>query len=206
MPPNPFTVSKPIRHTIATLSYTNQRRSWAVGSTCICEEPEGKTGLYACLNHCWGNSRPACITTFSTLDSSKSTIPWSTLPKTFQDYIITVFNIGMDSRWIDSCCIIRDDKSDRDQEAGKMAQIYHNAFITIAATHAPDSDRGLFSHVRPEHAGKQIYTSGPQSEIYFRKVLPHPCFPNGSQAHYLNVLEDLVLSASPDHFPLFTRG
>jgi hypothetical protein len=47
--------------------------------------------------------------------------------------------------WIDSLCIVQDDADDWAAQAAQMANIYSNAFLTIAATCAPDSTHGLFS-------------------------------------------------------------
>jgi hypothetical protein len=46
--------------------------------------------------------------------------------------------------WIDSLCIIQDDKFDWEREASKMAEIYTNSYLTIGATFSADHSGGCF--------------------------------------------------------------
>ncbi|WAO91487.1 HET domain-containing protein [Fusarium falciforme] len=81
----------------------------------------------------------------ATLTERKSNIPWESLPKTFQDAISLVRKLGYQYIWIDSLCIIQDDPQDWELEASRMASIYQNSQLTIAASRAIDSSQGLFS-------------------------------------------------------------
>jgi hypothetical protein len=45
--------------------------------------------------------------------------------------------------WIDSLCIIQDDPSDWETEAGLMCEVYSNSFLTFAALDAQDSTEAL---------------------------------------------------------------
>ena len=59
---------------------------------------------------------------------------------------------GVKYLWIDAFCILQDDHSeearvDKERELGKMADIYKNATITIAASRATGADKG-FLHER----------------------------------------------------------
>jgi hypothetical protein len=75
------------------------------------------------------------------------------LPKTFIDAIEIVRNLGLRYVWIDSLCIIQDDKEDWRREAGKMGLIYERAVFTIAACHARDSRYGcLFNRDMQQNA------------------------------------------------------
>jgi hypothetical protein len=74
-------------------------------------ETGGKHGRWATLSHCWGKVRPL-MTTQSTLDQRKRSIPITYLPKTFQDAIMITRGLGLQYLWIDSLCIVQD--SDRD--------------------------------------------------------------------------------------------
>jgi hypothetical protein len=53
--------------------------------------------------------------------------------------------------WIDSLCIIQDSEADWLEESGKMASIYSDAYITIAATQAANSNIGLFTEIKEKH-------------------------------------------------------
>lgn len=56
------------------------------------------------------------------------------MPSTFQDAVTITRTLGLKYLWIDSLCIIQDDDSDWETQSAKMAQIYGNAHLTIAAT------------------------------------------------------------------------
>jgi hypothetical protein len=66
------------------------------------------------------------------------------LPKSFQDAILLTRSLNIDYLWIDSLCIIQDNEDDWRFEAGKMADVYRNATLVIAASDAEDSTGGLF--------------------------------------------------------------
>lgn len=58
--------------------------------------------------------------------------------------------LGIDYLWIDSLCIIQDDIDDWAKEASRMHSVYHNAYLTFAATGAADGSEGLFPPRRPK--------------------------------------------------------
>jgi len=64
------------------------------------------------------------------------------LPKTFQDAVKITQRIGKRYLWIDSLAIIQDDTQDWESEAAKMAVIYENSFLTIAATSSENCQGG----------------------------------------------------------------
>jgi hypothetical protein len=66
------------------------------------------------------------------------------LPRTFQDAIYITNFLRVRHIWIDSLCIIQDSKEDWQREAAKMADIYHQSYLTIAASWAPCGNVGLF--------------------------------------------------------------
>jgi Heterokaryon incompatibility protein (HET) len=75
------------------------------------------------------------------------------LPKTFQDAIN--FARRLNSRiqyiWIDSLCIVQDDRRDWARESVQMYQIYRNSYCNISATGAKDNDEGLYFKRNPEY-------------------------------------------------------
>ncbi|EHK26862.1 uncharacterized protein TRIVIDRAFT_128562, partial [Trichoderma virens Gv29-8] len=101
---------------------------------------------YACLSHCWGSSRPLSTTT-ANLDSHEREILWSSLPPLFQDTIAYVRRLGISLLWIDSLCIIQDDKDDWRKEAAKMASVYQNAYLVISASKSSGSEDSLFGEI-----------------------------------------------------------
>ncbi|PLB42552.1 HET domain-containing protein [Aspergillus candidus] len=111
-------------------------------------EPEA----YVCLSHCWGSdggSRPL-ETTVETLSEFEQGISYQNLPKTFQDAVVFTRKLGYRFLWIDSLCIVQDDNDDWLREAGRMASIYENADLTLAAASSSNSKGGLFFKTIPE--------------------------------------------------------
>ncbi|KAL2877607.1 hypothetical protein SGCOL_007135 [Colletotrichum sp. CLE4] len=116
----------------------------------------GAAGRYACLSHPWGK-RPLLRTLKKNLSQFADGIQWAALPPTFRDAIDFTHRLGLKYIWIDSLCIIQDDPLDWQREAAKMADIYQNAFITLAASKAVDSSRGLYtSSLDPKHQAQAL--------------------------------------------------
>jgi len=99
---------------------------------------------YITLSHSWGNQN-----LFKTEKDSLSTrtqgIAWEELPRTFQDAVIMTRALGIRYLWIDSLCIIQDDKDDWRRESAKMCTIYRDSYLTLAASKNKGTDGGLFS-------------------------------------------------------------
>lgn len=119
-------------------------RVLSIGSSIIqLRETSGEAGSYAALSHCWG-SYPSLTTTTGTLDLHKREIKWELLGKTYQEAVVLTRHLGLDFLWIDSLCIIQDSVADWEVESARMAYVYKNATITIAASNAADGSVGLF--------------------------------------------------------------
>jgi hypothetical protein len=105
-----------------------------------------KSIRYACLSHCWGNhSENMLRTTSLNLSSFKNGIAYGLLPRTFQDAVLVARQLGLVFLWIDSLCIVQDDVRDWQEQSAIMADIYQNAYITLAATAYPSADEGLYT-------------------------------------------------------------
>jgi hypothetical protein len=130
-------------------------------------------------------------TTTATLDDFKQEIiPWDKLTKTFQDAIDTCRRLGIDFIWIDSLCIIQDSMDDWKEESAKMADIYENAFLTIAAMKSMQSAEGCYTTTNPEFLGRLI----PDENIFVRECPPVPSI---SQLYIFHCcLQDLSLTVS----------
>jgi hypothetical protein len=103
----------------------------------------GESATYATLSHCWGHIQPL-TTTASTIDERSSAIDLTDLPPTFRDAATVAYKLGIRYLWIDSLCIIQNDKHDWEIESSRMADVYSNAFFNLAATGSRDSSGGLF--------------------------------------------------------------
>lgn len=117
----------------------------------LVEHATNEEGAYIALSHCWGNSQ-TCVTAHSNLEDKGSTvndrkngIPWDSIPKTFQDAITLTSLLGLRFIWIDSLCIIQNDKEDWATESAKMADIYQHASLTLSATVSAGDSYGCFS-------------------------------------------------------------
>jgi hypothetical protein len=100
-------------------------------------------------------------------------ISWESLPSAFQDAILVAFKLQIRYLWIDSLCILQDNKEDWEQEASKMADYYQNAHVTIAANFISDPTRSFLAlkdarwiPKRFEVVSKQL----PHSFLHARRV------------------------------------
>ncbi|OTB07843.1 hypothetical protein M426DRAFT_267076 [Hypoxylon sp. CI-4A] len=92
---------------------------------------------WAALSHCWGGGKPLSLTK-ATLESLKHRINYAELPATFQDAVTVTQELGLTYIWIDSLCIIQDDKTDWEKEAARMGSVYSRAFIVISGASSPN--------------------------------------------------------------------
>lgn len=157
------------------------------------QTPPANQQRYAALSHCWGDHQ-SCITQANNLKARTAGIPWPTIPKTFQDAIRFCLELDINFLWIDALCIIQDDVADWEIESAKMADIYQNAFITLAATRASSDRGGCFDEVMqrvPQHT-LESSLDGTARRIMVREKLTHWVMPPTQR--------------SKDLHPLLTRG
>ncbi|KAI9743198.1 MAG: hypothetical protein M1818_003042 [Claussenomyces sp. TS43310] len=102
---------------------------------------------YTALSYCWGG-RPFINTTTETLEARKECIKWVDPPKTFQQAIIITRKLGVRYIWIDSLCVLQDEIDDWEFESSRMCSVYENSYLTIAASHASDSNGGCFHETK----------------------------------------------------------
>ena len=70
---------------------------------------------------------------------------WDDLPRTIQNAIQLVRNLGERYIWIDSLCIVQDSPTSWRNNAMNMDLVYGNAYFTICAADGDDSDVGLIA-------------------------------------------------------------
>lgn len=104
----------------------------------------GERAPYATLSHCWGGSSPL-TTTLTTLGKHVEGIPYSDLPLTLRDAVTVTRALGLKYLWVDSLCIIQDSHDDWVSEATRMASVYENSYVTIAADAASDCRSGFLT-------------------------------------------------------------
>lgn len=110
---------------------------------------EGTIVSFATLSHCWGGISSTAVTTKENFKDHEIAISMDLLPKTFREAIIVCRHLDIPYLWIDSLCIIQDDKDDWRRHSGLMGDIYLNSTLTIAAADSYNSSMGLFIPQRP---------------------------------------------------------
>ncbi|KAH8880937.1 HET-domain-containing protein, partial [Thozetella sp. PMI_491] len=98
---------------------------------------------YLTLSHCWGGGAPI-KTTKDNIHMHRAEVRLADLPATFREAVHVTRSLGYRYLWIDSLCIIQDDRSDWEVEAARMDAYYTKSLLTIAAADANDSHAGLF--------------------------------------------------------------
>jgi hypothetical protein len=97
------------------------------------------TGPYVALSHCWGGDESKVLRCLrSNLREFMAGIEYSSLPRVFQDCLTAAAQLGVFYVWIDSLCIIQDDRDDWAYHAGQLRFIYQQALAVIAATSSPN--------------------------------------------------------------------
>lgn len=131
----------------------------------LVENSQGSTGQYITLSYCWGKSL-AYTTTTANLQMHKQDggIKYAQLPKTLQDAVFLVRNLGFQYLWADCLCIIQDDKADWEHEAARMANVYTNAYLTIAATRASHCGEGFLQERKSKD--RQMVSFADQEGVY----------------------------------------
>ncbi|KAF7505153.1 hypothetical protein GJ744_001219 [Endocarpon pusillum] len=104
----------------------------------ICELIPTNEGItWAALSHCWGGSQPYKLERANLL-RLKQHINSSDLPATFCNAIEVARELGQRYLWIDSMCIVQDDKTDWEVEAARMGGVYGRAFVVLCAASSPN--------------------------------------------------------------------
>lgn len=108
------------------------------------ETVTGQLDKYIALSYCWGKCGNL-VTTKATLKDRKEGIPWDSMPQTFRDAAEISRKLEIRYLWLDALCIIQDDASDWEREAARTAEVYENAFVTIAVNSAFNPMQGIFT-------------------------------------------------------------
>ena len=92
---------------------------------------------YITLSHRWENKANLIKTTTSTIQEYRHGINLNSLPKVFTDAVTICRRLQIRYLWIDTLCIIQDNEQDWERESARMADIYANSYLTIAASSSP---------------------------------------------------------------------
>lgn len=172
--------------------------------------PQGSA--YVALSHCLGpNPRKEikCFTLPSNLASQLRRIPWTSLPRTFQDAVDLTRRLGLRFLWIDCVCIVQDDPDEYDWEVSRMFHVYHNARLTLAAQQGRTPGEGIYSKSTPE---RETYITLPQ-EVASRLAEEDCRFDSQAAIKMVGLQTDYVCPTYSRNFerkydsaPLFTRA
>ncbi|KAK3377581.1 heterokaryon incompatibility protein-domain-containing protein [Podospora didyma] len=108
---------------------------------------------YVALSYCWGTAS-VLKTTTANLEAAKKSIPLSSMPRTLQDAVAVTRRLHQRFLWVDAICIIQDSLEDWEIESSRMATVYRNAYLTLAAGTAAAADEGFLSSPRQHLAAE----------------------------------------------------
>ena len=113
------------------------------------EETNNKRGAYITLSHRWNEETEICKTKKDNyhcrLDGA-----FGDLPVLFRNICHIAKKLGIRYVWIDSLCIVQDDKIDWEREAPKMSQYYQFSTLSVAGTD-PSRKYGLFTQFSDDY-------------------------------------------------------
>lgn len=136
-----------------------------------------ETAPYACLSYCWGTDVDDVLrTTKGNLESHYHAIPFSLLPRTIRHAVILCRGLGIPNLWVDSLCIVQDDKDSWLHDSAQMSEIYLNSHVTIAAEEPASCKLGFLGNQRFGSSEWQrrciadvpVEAGGPGKEIFIR--------------------------------------
>ncbi|KAL6871744.1 heterokaryon incompatibility domain-containing protein [Trichoderma longibrachiatum] len=151
---------------------------------------------YAALSHRWTDETPSISLLTTNLSARRQHgMPIVSLPRMMQDVVLVLRHLGIEYVWIDSLCIVQDDKEDWKREAAKMALIYTNAELTVAASWCDKPRQSLFKDRRePRELPVDLAEVKGQS-IFIRRRKPH-----------LTWSEEPMVEDPDTEWPLLSRG
>ncbi|KAM0426544.1 hypothetical protein ACHAPT_008236 [Fusarium lateritium] len=123
---------------------------------------QGAKGDYIALSHCWGGPIATVLQT-TNINGFCQALPYEQLPLNFKDAINITRRLGVRYIWIDSLCIMQDSSDDWTIESTKMAAVYENAVVTIAALCSPGSSHGILprTSLNLPNSPTTVHISGP---------------------------------------------
>ncbi|KAK7215793.1 hypothetical protein V2G26_003796 [Clonostachys chloroleuca] len=156
---------------------------------------------YVALSHRWGDR--STHSQFCTYDANierfRTNIPFTSMPKTFQDAVKVTRAIGVQYLWIDSLCIIQENKDDWETESSRMEDVFSSAYCVIAATSASSSLEGFLNYRQPRPCVTVQAKEGP---LHLAKAIDD--FHDDVEHGLLNtrgwVLQERVLARRTLHF------
>lgn len=138
-------------------------------------ETQGICDRYVCLSYCWGGTINICLTK-DRYHSYMRRITWSSLPEGYRDAIKLTRKLGIRYIWIDSLCIIQDDKDDWRAEAAHMASVFQGAHVTISGTRSANPHQSYFTQSENKYKAKRVEHRDDKGKTWHanvRRTIPH---------------------------------
>lgn len=158
-------------------------------------------GSYLALSHCWGGTS-FCMTLHNYQRYHDDGFALEELPTTLRDAVKLTRALGFQYIWIDSLCILQDSVDDWNRESQAMGAAYENAYCTIAATLAPDSDTGFLRGQKIKSVAMPCDLTDATKGAYFITAPYQPEFKQVGQArlnHRGWVVQERLLSRRTMH-------
>ncbi|KAI1768412.1 HET-domain-containing protein [Hypoxylon sp. FL1150] len=136
-------------------------------------EPSGPV-TYACLSYCWGNDvAGVLITTTSNLQDHYRGIHPNSMPKSVSDALRVCRGLGIQYLWVDSLCVVQDDRAAWHRDASMMDLIYLNSHVTIAALEPSSCKTGFLGKQKYGRSGWQFCSKlrGTSAEVVIRPAV-----------------------------------
>ncbi|KAH8593145.1 heterokaryon incompatibility protein-domain-containing protein [Bisporella sp. PMI_857] len=159
---------------------------------------------YVCLSYCWGTDiKDVLTTTTKTLKTHYRGIRLSSLPRTIYDAVIFCRGLKLQYLWVDSLCIVQDDRESWLGDSAQMREIYSNALITLAIEEPASCKTGFLGKQRFGSEWQQKLVTlvspeagGPGKALFIRP--PTSQSPDGAQRCSLDkrgwCLQESILS------------
>ncbi|KXX75294.1 hypothetical protein MMYC01_208669 [Madurella mycetomatis] len=127
---------------------------------------QARKANYVTLSHCWGSQRWVATTTES-LPQMLDGFDLAAIPKTYADAIAVTRKLGIQFLWIDSFCIIQDNREDWAAESQRMGDIYEKAYLNIAAAGASDGKAGFLEARKEDPIYVRVPAAADQQASHF---------------------------------------
>lgn len=115
-----------------------------VDNMCIVEYDWDRSEPYFALSYVWGTQRFVTLNKANEADLARQgSLSSIQLPDTIADAINVMAQLEKNYLWVDSLCILQDDKADQARFISRMGTIYQQADVTIIALCGEDAYAGL---------------------------------------------------------------
>lgn len=112
---------------------------------CVTEIPRDGSCQYAVLSYVWGASNFLLLTKANLAQlTTKGGLDQVRISRTILNAMEVAFSLELRYLWIDSMCIVQDDRSEKLIQIQKMHKVYASAALTIVAAGANAADDGLW--------------------------------------------------------------